>query len=236
MVAGQTLSTRLQGGALPIDDVVRLPAEQAPLAGAKTVDPEVYDLRLKGAYHLERMTKVDFDTAERYFQRALAKDPTSARVYAGISAVWGYRRQLGMVSAREAGLKQKAALRKAIELDDRLPGSRAALAAERRLTDLNPLEAEREFRRAIEFDPNDADARASYSHVLMNLGRSGEAMQQIERAVAIDPLSSTVRTFYAMDLVFARRYDEALAQANDVLHSTNRASLGLECGHLLHST
>jgi len=202
-----------------------LPAEQARLAGAKTVDPEVYDLCLRGSYHLERMTRADTDAAEQYFQRALAKDPASAAAYAGMSGVWGVRRQFGMAPAREAGTKAKAALLKAIELDERLPGANAGLAEVHWLTEYNLPDAEREFRRAIELDPNDAGARAEYSHVLMILGRPDEAMRQIERTVAIDPLNSMVRTFYANYFVFARRYDEALAQANEVLRA--------QPGHLL---
>ena len=62
-----------------------LPAERARLADAKTVDPVVYELCLKGTSHLERLTKADFDTAEQYFQQALAKDPTSAEAHAGMA-------------------------------------------------------------------------------------------------------------------------------------------------------
>ncbi len=73
-----------------------LPAEQARLAGAKTVDPEVYDLCLKGRERLGRVTRADIDAAEQYFLRALAKDPASAAAYAGISAVWALRQQFGL--------------------------------------------------------------------------------------------------------------------------------------------
>ncbi len=196
-----------------------LPAERKQLEGARTVDSEVYELCLKGVYHLTRMTKADFDTAEQYFQRALAKDPASAMAYAGMAGVWGYRRQFSLVPAREAGLKARAALHKAIELDDKLPGALAARAGDLWLTDLNPLAAAHEYDRAIDLDPNEPWVRATYSHVLMILGRPDEAMPQIERALAMDPLNPGIRCFYAMDLLFARRYDDALAQANEVLRT-----------------
>jgi TolB-like protein len=208
----------LEGSAQREGGRIRITADLIKVADQTQLWAERYERELAGILVLQN------DVAQQ-MAKALAKDPASARVYAGISSVWGYRRQMGLASAREAGLKQKAALRKAIELDDGLPGARAALAGERWLTDLDPVGAEREFRRAIELDPNDADARAGYSHVLMNLGQPDDAMRQIERAVAIDPLNPMVRTFYAMDLVFARRYDEALAQANQVLRS--------QPGHLL---
>jgi eukaryotic-like serine/threonine-protein kinase len=202
-----------------------LPAEQARLAGAKTIDPEVYDLCLKGNYHSERMTRVDYDTAEQYFRRALAKDPGAAAAYAGLSTVWAARQQMGMVPPGEAGPKARAAALKAVELGDTLAGAHGVMGDVFAWTDFNFPAADREYKRVIELDPNDAGSRATYSHILIFLGRREEAMQQIERAMAIDPLNPMVRTFYAMTLVFTRRYEEALVQANEVLQA--------QPGHLL---
>jgi len=194
-----------------------LPAEQARLAGAKTVDPEVYDLCLKGTDHLTRFTKADFDTAEQYFQRALAKDPASAVAHAGIAGVWIYRRQIGLAPPREAGDKARAAALKAVTFDDGLAAAHLRLAGLYTWTDFNFRDGEREFRRTLELDPNDSTARALFGHVLLILGRPDEAMAQMERAVAIDPLDVGVRVFGAYALLYARRYDEALAQANEAL-------------------
>jgi TolB-like protein/Tfp pilus assembly protein PilF len=194
-----------------------LPAEQARLAGAKTVDPEVYDLCLKGRDQLGRFSKAGFDTAEQYYQRALAKDPSSAAAHAGMAAVWAYRRQMSVAPAREAGEKGRAAALKAVELDDTLADAHLSLGGLFAWTDFNFAAAEREFKRTLELDPNDALARAYYSHALMILGRPGEGMSQIERALAIDPLDPVVRIFYGVALALARRYDEAIAQANEVL-------------------
>ncbi len=194
-----------------------LPAEQGRLAGARTVDPEVYDLCLKGRDQLGRFSKEGFDTSEQYYQRALAKDPASAAAHAGMAAVWLYRRQLGVGPPREAGEKGRRAALKAVELDETLAWAHFNLAAAFAWTDFDFPAAEREFTRALELDPSDAQARASYSHALMILGRPGEAMLQIERAAAVDPLDPVVRVFYAVALVCARRYDEAIAQANEVL-------------------
>jgi len=194
-----------------------LPAEQARLAGARTVDPEVYDLCLKGREQLGRLSKAGFDAAEQYYQRALAKDPASAAAHAGMAEVWLDRRQVGLAPAREAGEKARTAALKAVGLDDTLPLAHLAVAGLLAWTDFNFPGAEREFKRTLDLDPNDAQVRAGYSHVLMILGRPGEAMAQIERAVAIDPLDPLVRVFYGVALLYGRRYDEAVAQANEVL-------------------
>jgi len=193
-----------------------LPAEQARLAGAKTVDPEVYDLCLKGRSLLARFTKADFDAAEQYFQRALAKDPASAVAYAGLAGVWAYRRQLSMASASEAGQKSKAAALKAIEFDDGLAEAHLRLAAVFTWTDFAFRDAEREFKRALELDPTDATARALYGNLLVILGRADEAVREVDRAAAIDPLDAGIRVFYAAVLCSARRYDECQIQVNEI--------------------
>jgi serine/threonine-protein kinase len=194
-----------------------LPKEQARLAGAKTIDPEVYDLCLKGKELIGRFTKVDLDTAEQYFQRALAKDPGSAVAYAGMADVWLYRRQLGMAPPREAGEKGRAAALKAAALDDSLASAHLSLAALFTWTDFDFPAAEREFKRTLELDPNNSLARAFYGQLLLFLHRPNEAMPQVDRAVAIDPLDVNVRVQCAVALTLARRYDEALEQANQAL-------------------
>ncbi len=119
-----------------------LPAEQARLAGTRTVDPEVYDLCLKAGYYSENG---DLDTGEQYYQRALAKDPASALAYAGLSGVW---------LTQWAGPEAKAAALKAVELDDTLAAAHAALGSVRWLVDFDLPGAAREFRRANELDAN----------------------------------------------------------------------------------
>jgi len=191
-----------------------LPAEQARLAGAKTVDPEVYDLILKGR-HATNGTRAGDYMAEQYYLQALAKDPASAEAYAGLAGIWLIRQQFGYVSAREAGPKAKAAALKAIELDDTLAKAHMALGSVRWLVEFDLPGAEREYKRATELDPG--PGRANYARLLTILRRPDEAMREIEGAMAIDPLVPGPRAFYANLLAFEGRYDEALAQANEVL-------------------
>jgi TolB-like protein/Tfp pilus assembly protein PilF len=196
---------------------VTLPSTaQARLAQAKKVDPEVYDLCLKGGRHL-LLTSAELDTAEQYFQRALAKDPASACGYTGMSALWALRQQFGYVPAREAGPKAKAFALKAVELEDPLSDAHGVLADAFAYVDYDFSAAEREYKRTLELDPNSAASRFGYGHILMILGRPDEALEQDRRAVDLDPLDDGVRAFYAIHLAMARRYDEALAEARAVL-------------------
>jgi TolB-like protein/Tfp pilus assembly protein PilF len=194
-----------------------LPGERARLAGARSVNPDAYQAYLKGIHHLYRLTPGDFDTAQSYFEVALAKDPDYALAYTGIAMVWACRSQLGFVWPAEAAPKAKAAARKAIGLDDTVAETHFTLAVLATWTDWDWVVAEREFKRAIELNPSFPEALINYSHFLMNMGRRNEAMPQARRALELDPFNAMTVSFYAVELYCARRYDEAIAQARKAL-------------------
>ncbi|MGA2361465.1 MAG: protein kinase [Candidatus Aminicenantales bacterium] len=205
-----------------------LPAEQARLAKSRTVDPEAYDAYIKGSQYWVRMTKGDLDTAERYFELALQKDPIYAAAYAGIAWVWSCRNQNGMSPPSEAVPKMKAAALKAVALDDTLAESHYALASVYTWADWNMPAAGTEWARAVELNPNNPEGLAMYSHFLMIMGRPEEAMRQIERALKLDPFNVQVQSFYVVDLEFARRYDDAIAQVRkaQALQPDNPVAIG----------
>jgi tetratricopeptide (TPR) repeat protein len=191
-----------------------LPAEQARLANARAVNPEAYEACLKGMQHWYRLTAGDLDSAEKYFELALKKDPTYAPADAGISLVWSTRRLLG-TPRLEALPKGKEAAEKALKLDEAIAESHHARAVIKHY-DWDWAGAEREYKRAIEINPSYPDARAYYSNLLMILGCPQEAMPQAERAVELDPFNPLFRALYAFGLLFVRRYDDAIAQARKV--------------------
>jgi eukaryotic-like serine/threonine-protein kinase len=194
-----------------------LPAEQVRLAKVRPLNPEAYEAYLKGIHYRDRLTKGDIETAERYFTLALQIDPNYAAAHAGIARVWTGRQQALLTPPSEAGPKAKAAARKAMELDETEVAAHRALAAVLTWTDWNWAAAEKEWKRTIELDPGEADARAAYSHFLMHMGRPDEAMVQIKRALELDRFSGKVSSFYVVDLNYAGRFDEAIAQARNVL-------------------
>jgi TolB-like protein/tRNA A-37 threonylcarbamoyl transferase component Bud32 len=166
------------------------PGEHARLTTTRPVNPEAYEAYLKGMQHWYRLTREDLETAREYFDLALEKDPNYAPAHAGLVLVWIGRRQMGYTAPREGGPKAKAAALKAIELDSTLAEAHSALASVNCFYEYDWAGGEAEFKRAIELNPNYADARASYSHVLMFMKRPEEAMAQIQRALEIDPLNA----------------------------------------------
>jgi tetratricopeptide (TPR) repeat protein len=124
---------------------------------------------------------------------------------------------MGSVPAREATKIQKAAVLKALELDELLPEAHHALATLKAWGEWDWPAAERAFERAIELNPNYADARNVYSHFLHDMKRPDEAMAQIERALELDPFNAFYQAFYGGNLMFVHRYDEAIEQFRKAL-------------------
>jgi len=190
---------------------VRLaPKEEKRLSSARRVNPESYQAYLKGMFHWYRLTRLDLENAEYYFDLAIEKDPEYARAYAGIAHVWMGRLQQGLSPAVEAVPKAKAAAAKALELDSTLAEVHYVLAILKMHLDWDWAGGEAEFRRAIDLNPNFPDPRAYYSHLLNILKRPEEAAPQINRALELDPLNGLFQAMYAMDLMYARRYDDAI--------------------------
>jgi TolB-like protein/Tfp pilus assembly protein PilF len=206
---------------------VKLTAEEETrLVKARQVNPEAYKLVLLGN-GAQKLTAADLDAAMRYYELALEKDPNFAPAYYSISVVWLQRQQMGFTLSSEAGPKAKAALRRAMELDETLPDAPGLLAAILTWTDWDWEAAGREWEKAIELTPNDSSARANYSHYLMIVGRLDEAIRQIERAVEIEPITPPLG-FYAVVLYCAHRYDDSIVQARRALQRdpSNPVALG----------
>jgi TolB-like protein/Tfp pilus assembly protein PilF len=193
------------------------PEETGRLAGARTVVPAAHDAYLRGSYHWNKLTPEDLQTAQRYFELALEKDPIYAPAYEGLARVWGARQQMDITHPREAGPKARAAATRALELDDSSPGVHATLAMIRTWSDWDWPGAEPEWRRALELDPNDPRTHAYFAHFLAITGRTEEAVPHGRRALELDPLNALVHGLHAMTLYEARRYDEAMATARAAL-------------------
>jgi len=203
------------------------PQEETRLASARQVNPEAYDAYLKGVFQWRKLSRQGLDSALQYFALALEKDPEYALAYAGIAHVWGGLKQQGFTSYDEATPKQKAAALKALELDSTLAEVHYTLAGINTWTDWDWLGAEREFRRAIELNPNYPEARIYYSHFLNIMKRPKEAMEQAKRALELDPLNTLFQGLYGMDLMYARRYDDAITLLRDTLKTSPNDAIAL---------
>jgi len=196
-----------------------LPAERVRLANVRAVNPEAYEAYLHGLHHFYELTPGGLDTAQKYYELALEKDPNFALAYAGIALVWAGRNQIGITPPGEAAPKAYAAALKAVALDDSLAEAHYAVAAIKTWHVWDLPGAEPEWKRAIELNPNSPDARAFYAHYLCVMGRLQEAEPQISRALELDPFNTLFQSLYAVVLIYQRRYDDAIAHARTALRT-----------------
>jgi tetratricopeptide (TPR) repeat protein len=113
--------------------------------------------------------------------------------------------------------KARAAARRALELDERLPEAHTALAVIAQNYDWDWATAEKEYRRAIQLNPNHATGHHWYAECLALQGRFSEAFPEIESARQLDPLSLIIAADYAAILYFSRQYDRAIEQFRSVM-------------------
>jgi serine/threonine-protein kinase len=185
------------------------PADAARLASAATVQPDVFEAYLQGQFHWLKQTREDYDLAERYFQAALDKDPNYALALAGLGRVWMMRGDTGLRPPAEAFPKADALIARAVALDDSSADLHVTLA-NHLMTVYDWSGAEREYKRAIEINPNLADAHFFYADMLLSQKRPDEWKPKIELALQLDPLNEFNWTYYGWELNYVGRYDEAI--------------------------
>jgi serine/threonine-protein kinase len=185
--------------------------EKNRLAKPSTENPEAYRLYLKGRYFASKATPEDLAKGIGYLNQAVALDPTYALAYDGISYYYDWTDDL-VLAPREAMPKAKEAARKALELDDGLPQAHTEMAIALHQYDWDWAAAEREFRRAIQLDPNYAAAHEWLGYLLVSEGRIEEGIQESKGGAELDPLSAEANWVLGWMLYFARRYDAAVEQ------------------------
>jgi len=208
----ETLQARLSG------------SEKSLIAKTPTVNPEAYELYLKGRFFWNKRTGDDLRKSIGYLKQAIAKDPGYALAYAALADSYGILRFYGGASPDESIVPAAAAAKKALELDDSLAEAHASLG----LIATEELELHRgvsELERAVQLNPNYATAHHWLSLALTALGQSDRSVAELKRALELDPLSMVINADLSIGYLYARRYDEAEAQARKTLEIDPRSFL-----------
>jgi eukaryotic-like serine/threonine-protein kinase len=199
--------------------------ERARLTGTRTVDPSAYDNYLKGRFYWNRRG-AEMARSLSYFKQAIAADPSYAPGYAGLAdyywAADNIRPQEAISKAREYALR-------ALQIDDTLAEAHTAFAMVKFYGDWDWPAADQEFNRALQLNPNQADARRVYSVYLSAMGRSSDALGEIRRAQELDPLSVSIQRTAGWTFYFARQYDRALELCRTALELDAKSAGTHDC-------
>jgi len=183
---------------------------------ASLIGTEAYDDYLKGRFFWNKMTPDGLQTAVRYFESAVARNPDYAAAYSGLAdsyanlGLWG-------LPGQEALAKAKTAADKAIAIRETLAEGHASRAFLAMSYELDWATAEREFRRALELNPSYAFAHHRYGYLLMLMRRWDQSETELKKAQELDPLSMIINANIGFRLYMMRRYDAAIAHWNNNL-------------------
>jgi eukaryotic-like serine/threonine-protein kinase len=174
-----------------------------------TQNPEAYQQYLKGEYEYAKGDPESFTKAAAYFQQAIALDPSYATAYSALAKVYSVQARFYFLPPGEILPKAIDAAKKAIALDDRQAAAHAVLGSALLTHEWNWAGSEKELQRAVNLDPNNAEAHMEYGALLVALRRFDEAVAEERKAAELDPLSTMITATLGWSLVQAHRYDEA---------------------------
>lgn len=204
------------------------PQERALLTKARPVDPEAYELYLKGRYFWGKRNQESNKKAIALFHQAIDKDPAYPSPYSGLAdcyILFGISFDVGSLSPTQAFPEAKSAAEKAIQLDDTLADGHNSLAYTKLLYDWDWAGSEAEFKRAVQLNPGYTNAHHWYAHYLLASGRQEEALAESRKALDLDHLSPIINVHLAWHYIYTRQYDRALDQLRKTLELDPNYSL-----------
>jgi serine/threonine protein kinase/Tfp pilus assembly protein PilF len=210
--------------------------EKALVMKRYTDNTEAYELFLKGRYYFNKHAGGGWLKALEYFEQAIEKEPEYAPAYAWISISLTHAWYFGVLSSDEAVPKSKAAANRAREIDNDLAEAHSALGNIHFYNEWDWQKAEHAYKRAIEINPNSADAGMWYGLFLTSRERFDEAINEGSRTVELDPLSLFLNLNVGWIYLFADRLGDTLAQVRRMIEiepNFNGAYWQLGMVHLL---
>jgi len=186
------------------------PVARVRVASAAHVDPQVHELCLRGRYEWNKRTKAGLNQAISYFEQAISRDSSYAPAYAGLADAYAVLPYYSEGSPNDTFQKAQAAAEHALQLDETLTEAHTTLGLVE-ASHFNLVAAQREYKRALELNPNYATAHHWYSFCLWTMNRQKNALEELERARRLDPLSVIIYTDEARTLSAMHQPDDAIS-------------------------
>jgi TolB-like protein/Tfp pilus assembly protein PilF len=202
-----------------ISDKLRLQLtgrDRQRMAHQSTTDTAAYQLYLQGRFQWNKRTLEGMQDSIDLFQQAIQKDPQYALAYAGQADAYALLADFSVLPAKEVLPKLESAARKALQLEDSLAEAHTSLAWAQ-FHNWEWTGAEKEFKRAIELNPDYPTAHTWYGEYLMVLGRFDEAQREMVRALELNPVSPVINLALGSRFYFAHEYPQAVDQIQKTL-------------------
>jgi len=189
-----------------------LAGEKTALKKRSTNDPEAYSLYLKGLYFFARPSPESYEKALNFYRAAIAKDPNFALAYAGMANIFGGLGVLNLAPPAETWPKAKAALQKALSLDEDLAEAHSVAAMLALWYEWDWEAAGRSFDRALSLNPGDAMSHGQRSLFCLNRKKVDEAIREIKKALELDPIMPIYHAWSVCIHWSVGKLDEALEE------------------------
>ena len=184
--------------------------EREQLQKHYTENADAYQAYLKGRYFWNKRTTEGFKKGIEYFRQAIDQDPNYALAYAGLADCYARLNERGLPPSDDTAPRAKAAVMKALALDDSLAEAHATLGFIKFRFEWDFPGASQEYERAVRLNPNYAVAHQWYAFYLLAMDRQPEALDQLKRARELDPVSLNVSSGLGSYFYFTRQYDRAV--------------------------
>jgi DNA-binding winged helix-turn-helix (wHTH) protein/TolB-like protein/Flp pilus assembly protein TadD len=184
-----------------------------------TESVEAYQAYSRGLYFWSMRTDDALKKSVEYFQQAIAIDPKYAKAYAVLADSFALMaiRNMDEKVVREFSEKTRAAALKTFEIDETVAEAHTALATVIWECDRDAMEAEREYKRAIELNPTYSTAHQRYAWLLLGNGQLNRASQEMQQAAELDPLSRVNNVAWATFLYYLGETDQAIERCKKIL-------------------
>jgi TolB-like protein/DNA-binding winged helix-turn-helix (wHTH) protein len=181
---------------------------------ARYVSPEAHDAYIHGRYLWYAGQN---DKAFEYFKKATQLQPDYAPGWSGVSFYYGAGAIIGYLDPAHALVPEKEAAIKAVQLDDSFAEGHLGLCSAIFTNDWDFRGADQQCLRAIELDPEFAEAYHFRAKLLGAFNRNDEAIEAQKRATELDPVARPWAL--AMAYLVARREDAAIEDVRQRLES-----------------
>jgi len=182
------------------------------LAHRGTQNADAYERYLRGRFFETQNTRDGLNRSIELYQQAIALDPGFADAYAGVADSTLILYNFGFLPASQSIPIARQAANRALELNPELSSAYTSIALVQLLADRNWTQAESSLQRAIDLNPNNADAYLRYGYFLINVGRFDDALIKLDKALELNPVSPIIKADIGLAYLCARRYPQAVEQ------------------------